>query len=110
MNLRKVTYWTWIGAVTVLLNSAATFGADVSPDRAQLDPGIVRLPLSPAAGRIVGNSSIHDKVIEDLQRDQSMSNSLRDAGKGNASAGDVPTSMLWPTHKYVPQLGNAVTA
>jgi len=110
MNLGKVTYWSWIGAVTVvLLNSSATFGADVSPDRAQLDPGIVRLPLSPAAGRIVGNSSIHDKVIEDLQRDQSMrEDSL--LNKGNASAGDVPTSMLWPTHKYVPQLSNAVTA
>jgi hypothetical protein len=109
MNLRKVTYWTWFGAVTaVLLNSAAALGADVAMDRAQLDPGIVRLPLAPAAGRIVGNSSIHDSVIEDLQRDQSMDESLR--FEDNASGGEASSSMLWPTHKYIPQLSNAVIA
>jgi hypothetical protein len=110
MNLRKVVHWTGVGAATaVLLNSVAAFGTDVSPDRALLDPGIVRVPLAPAAGYIVGRSSIHDAVIEDLQRDPTIADSLRDAGKDNPPAGGAPTSMLWPAYKYIPQLSNAVT-
>ena len=110
MNLHKVAHWTRFGVTAVLLNSAAAFGAEITTDKAQLDPGIVRLPLAPAAGRIVGNSSIHDNVIEDLLRDSSMRSSLGDARKDNASAADSSTSMLWPAHKYIPHLSKAVTA
>ena len=116
---RFVAVTTITGIITAsLLNIGTAFAADISADRDNVDPGLGKKPAyeSLTTADIVGKPSIHDKVMDELTRgepaDAHAKIENRDslpATKDESAAGKLPTSMLWPVYKYIPQLGGALS-
>ena len=101
-----------------LLHMGPAFAADISANRFNVDPGLVKNPgyESPTTADIVGKPSIHDKVMDELMRGEPADSRIRienrdslPATKDESAAGKVPTSMLWPAYKYIPQLSGALS-
>ena len=123
---RDILYWVRFAAVTTstavitasLLNISAAFAADISADFLNLDPGLVKAPgyESLTTADVVGKPSIHNQVLDELTRGEPVDShvkienrdSLR-ASKDRSAVSNVPTSMLWPAYKYIPQLRNAAS-
>ena len=119
---RDILYWVRFTAVTTvsaamtatLLNIGAAFAADISPDLLNLDPGLVKEPAyqSLTTADIVGKPDIHNQVLDELTGGGPVDShakienrgSLREDKEGPA----IPTSMLWPAYKYIPQLSKAL--
>ena len=101
-----------------LLTISAASAADISTDRFNVDPGLVKKPgyESLTTADVVGKPSIHDKVMDELTRGEPVDSHIRienrdslPATKDESAAGKVPTSMLWPAYKYIPQLSGALS-
>ena len=59
---------------------------------------------------IIGKPSIHNKVMDELTGQVTVRATMEDrdavkAGKEDSGSGAIPTSMLWPADKYIPQFG-----
>ena len=123
---RNIFYKARFAAVTTitavitasLLNISAAFAADISADLLNVDPGLVKEPgyESLTAAEIIGKPSIHDKVMDELTRGEPVDSHVkienRDtlrASKDGAAVSNIPTSMLWPAYKYIPQLSGALS-
>lgn len=116
-----ITYWARLGASTTiagiiaagLLNLSAAFAADISTaERLSVDQGLVKDPgcESSTTADIVGKPSIHDEVIDELKRGEpvSIGNRAMLPMTPDRSVSNIPTSMLWPAYKYIPDTSGAV--
>jgi hypothetical protein len=123
---RNLLDWALFAALTTstaivtasLLNISAAFAADIYADRFHVDPGLVKKPgyESPTTADIVGKPSIHDMVMNELTRGEPADSHVRienrdslPATRDESAAGKVPTSMLWPAYKCIPQLSGALS-
>ena len=106
-------YWIRFAVVTAttaavtatLLNIGSAIAADVSAGTHKLSRQEAR------AADIVGKPSIHNMVMDELTGAEPLDSLTRIKNPGSVRGGtdpanDVPTSMLWPAYKYLPQLSN----
>jgi hypothetical protein len=97
-------------------NASAAFVLEAAPAAARTPDVLSAASNKQPANFYINTPSIHQSVMDELIRGEREDAHPGDNVRGttgeesSAAQGQAPTSMLWPAHKYFPQIGHSFAA